>query len=138
MSKEDPRNSSVLYKILLPQEHAKIPDSAWSGTELDVSPFPLALSSTSPHSRFLADSLAQQKDGFLHLSTSEQLRATLDRFFGDQPEVVICAIQRDAVPFGAEHGRDLKFEDASVGTFGHIYGVSSREERRGRKGREER
>ena len=66
----------------------------------------------------------QQKDGFIHLSTSTQLRATLSRFFADTNEVVLVCIPREKLE--SHDAGELKFELApSVGEeFGHIYGVS--------------
>jgi uncharacterized protein (DUF952 family) len=66
----------------------------------------------------------QQNDGFIHLSTSTQLRATLSRFFADTTEVVLVCIPREKLE--RHDAGELKFELApSVGDeFGHIYGVS--------------
>ena len=71
---------------------------------------------------------AQLKDGFIHLSTSQQLPLTLERFFhpGFFPgnELFICAITRSTI---AEKGYKLQFDQVSSGEkFGHIYGVSLR------------
>ncbi|KAL9931684.1 hypothetical protein V8E36_009470 [Tilletia maclaganii] len=99
----DPRESTVLYKILTPAERDALPaqssGSSWYGSELD------------------------QKDGFLHTSTVHQLPITLQRFFspdaGLGDTVHIYALPRDKV---AVEGK-LRWDVIKSGeTFGHVYG----------------
>ncbi|PWN96298.1 hypothetical protein FA09DRAFT_331522 [Tilletiopsis washingtonensis] len=99
MTSPPSRECTHLYKILTPQEHNALPQRAWKGTEFD------------------------QNDGFIHLSTSTQLRATLSRFFADTTEVVLVCIPREKLE--RHDAGELKFELApSVGDeFGHIYGT---------------
>lgn len=66
----------------------------------------------------------QQKDGFIHLSTSHQTPATLQRFFsassGIGDELYLVALPRANIPDAVNK---LKFEQAIGTEFGHIYGV---------------
>lgn len=80
-------------KILTPNEWAIAQDQpAYSGTPLD------------------------EKDGFIHLSTPEQVTATLQRFFPDIAAVVILTINGDHL------GEKLKFEENHGKSFPHLYG----------------
>lgn len=80
-------------KILTPNEWAIAQDQqAYSGTALDV------------------------EDGFIHLSTPEQVTATLKRFFVDASAVVILTINGDHL------GKELKFEENHGQRFPHLYG----------------
>jgi len=64
----------------------------------------------------------QLKDGFLHLSTSEQLPGTLDRFFSKESKVG-DSIYILTLPRSNIDETKLKFEPAAGTEFGHIYGV---------------
>lgn len=66
----------------------------------------------------------QQKDGFIHLSTSHQTSGTLERFFSESSNVgnilYLFALPRTNI-FDAQNR--LKFEPAAGTEFGHIYGT---------------
>ncbi len=62
-----------------------------------------------------------QEDGFIHLSTSRQLSATLSMYFGNLEQVILLKINHNKVE------KDLRLEPASAsssrkGFFYHIYG----------------
>ena len=60
------------------------------------------------------------KDGFVHLSTAQQLPGTLNRFFAEHSEVVLLKI--DYARLAAF--KRVKWEQASNGdTFPHLYGA---------------
>ncbi|MFI5909150.1 DUF952 domain-containing protein [Dactylosporangium sp. NPDC051541] len=83
---------SPIYKILLPAE--------WAAFEATGS---------------FAGSPLDQADGFVHLSTSEQVHRTATRFFADEPDLIVLSI--DPEPFG----ESLKWETNNHGTFPHLY-----------------
>ena len=84
----------LIYKILLPAEWAEFEAAG----RFDGSPFDHA-------------------SGFVHCSTREQVPGTVRRFFADQSEIVVVAL--DAERFGAT----LRWEDSSDGgRFPHVYG----------------
>jgi uncharacterized protein (DUF952 family) len=56
-----------------------------------------------------------RKDGFIHLSTAEQVPKTVARFFGDVNSVYLLK-----VPYAKVEAK-VKWEDAGAGTFPHIY-----------------
>ncbi|PWN40269.1 hypothetical protein IE81DRAFT_325743 [Ceraceosorus guamensis] len=100
----DPRQATVLYKILLPSEAEQLPSIKWSGTQLD------------------------QKDGFLHFSSKHQLPGTLSRFFAHVEEVVICALPLSTLALGEAAAEDrprrtLQYDQSHGQFFGHIYGM---------------
>ncbi|TKY90623.1 hypothetical protein EX895_000621 [Sporisorium graminicola] len=98
----DPTTSTVLYKILTPQEKQQLPSTNWAGTALDT------------------------KDGFIHLSSADQLPGTLERFFSSQSGcgdvLYIYTFKRSSVE--RERSTPIKLQfDPAIGTlFGHIYG----------------
>ena len=56
------------------------------------------------------------RDGFIHFSTAEQLRGTLEKYFADEGEIIIVSF--DAQGFGD----DLKWEVSRGGMkFPHLY-----------------
>lgn len=56
-------------------------------------------------------------DGYIHLSTAEQLRGTLDKHFAGQEGLWLAAVDLDAL------GDAVKWEESRVGQlFPHIYG----------------
>ncbi|CAO1628814.1 unnamed protein product [Jaminaea pallidilutea] len=94
----DPRSATTLYKILLPSDHPSLPSKDWPGAGIDLS------------------------DGFIHLSTSDQLAGTLQRFFaqgapGVGDELWICGVEVQRVQ------DRLKWEPAAGTLFGHVYGT---------------
>lgn len=61
---------------------------------------------------------ADRADGFIHLSTAAQLTETVDRHYRGQPDLVVLAIDLEAV------GADLRWEPSRGGAlFPHVYGV---------------
>ncbi|GAC95497.1 hypothetical protein PHSY_003073 [Pseudozyma hubeiensis SY62] len=100
----DPTTSTVLYKILTPQEKLDMPDTNWAGTALDT------------------------KDGFIHLSSADQLPGTLERFFGSSSGcgdvLYIYTFTRSSVDRQRSTPIKLQFDPAAGTVFGHIYGVS--------------
>jgi len=59
-----------------------------------------------------------ERSGFIHLSSRDQLARTAVRFFGEQPELVVVALDADAF------GGSLRWEPASDGgVFPHVYGT---------------
>ena len=84
----------LIYKILLPAEwDAFDADGRFAGSPFDV------------------------ESGFIHLSSRDQVAATARRFFADVAELVIVAIDDDAV------AETLRWEtSANHGDFPHVYG----------------
>lgn len=60
------------------------------------------------------------RDGFIHLSTQEQLAGTLAKHFTDCPGVVIAKIQTAGLPIQMEVSRGQML-------FPHLYGTLRRE-----------
>ncbi|PWZ02627.1 hypothetical protein BCV70DRAFT_196867 [Testicularia cyperi] len=98
----DPTTCTVLYKILTPQEKADMPGTGWAGTALDT------------------------KDGFIHLSSADQLPGTLERFFSQQSgcgdTLFIYVFKRSNADRQRESPIKLQFDPAIGTVFGHIYG----------------
>ncbi|CDS02254.1 hypothetical protein [Sporisorium scitamineum] len=98
----DPTTSTVLYKILTQQEKQDMPATNWAGTTLD--------------------------DGFIHLSSANQLPDTLERFFSTQSGcgdvLYIYTFKRSSVERQRSTPIKLQFDPAAGTLFGHIYGVS--------------
>ena len=63
---------------------------------------------------YRAESLA--REGFIHLSTAAQWRATLARFFRGQRDLVLLAIRSEAL-----HA-PVRFDEADGERFPHLYG----------------
>ena len=69
----------------------------------------------------LAASRDDQRDGYIHLSAAHQVRGSLTRHFAGQPDLVLLALNVDALPAGA-----LVWETSRDGQlFPHLYGVLS-------------
>lgn len=65
-----------------------------------------------------AGSADDARDGFIHFSTFEQLRGTLDKHFAGQTDLLLIAIDDSAL------GDGLKWEASRGGAlFPHLYGV---------------
>jgi len=88
----------LIYKILRPSEWAEF-DASGS----------------------FAGSPDDKRDGFLHFSSRAQLEATARRIFGDEPELVIVAVDADSL------GDAVRWEPSGSGTFPHVYGVLDRD-----------
>ncbi|GAA3298813.1 DUF952 domain-containing protein [Dactylosporangium vinaceum] len=82
----------IVYKILLPAEWAAFQRAGtFTGSPLD------------------------RADGFIHLSTAEQVHTTATRFFADEPALVVLSIATE--PFGEA----IRWESNKHGTFPHLY-----------------
>ncbi len=58
------------------------------------------------------------RDGFIHLSTAEQLAGTAAKYFRDKPDLVLVALDT------ARFGPTLKWEPSRGGAlFPHLYGA---------------
>ncbi|MFI7551010.1 DUF952 domain-containing protein [Micromonospora sediminimaris] len=83
----------LIYKILLPGEWAEFQTAG----RFDGSPF-------------------DRDSGYIHCSSRSQLAATAARVFGDQPQLVIVALDASLL------GGALRWEDApNGGPFPHVY-----------------
>ncbi|MFC7241895.1 DUF952 domain-containing protein [Catellatospora aurea] len=84
----------LIYKILLPSEWAAFERAG----RFDGSPF-------------------DHESGFIHLSSREQVAATALRVFGNEPELVVAAVDTQAVE------ESLRWEESrDRGVFPHVYG----------------
>jgi uncharacterized protein (DUF952 family) len=84
----------LIYKILLPAEWAAL-ESAGS----------------------FDGSLFDHDSGFIHCSSRAQVAGTASRFFGQEPALVVVAVDTTML------GDTVRWEDAaSGGSFPHIYG----------------
>ncbi|MGI5243950.1 DUF952 domain-containing protein [Dactylosporangium sp. CA-139066] len=83
----------TIYKILLPAEwDAFEAAGVFEGSPLD------------------------RRDGFVHLSGAGQVAGTAVRYFGDEPDLVVLAVDPEAL------GDRLRWEEStSGGTFPHLY-----------------
>lgn len=55
-------------------------------------------------------------DGYIHFSTAEQLRETVEKHFAGQPDLVLVAVDAEGL------GKDLKWEPSRGGAlFPHLY-----------------
>ena len=76
---------------------------------------PRAAWEQAPAGPYEADSL--KTEGFIHCSNADQVAWAANRFYADQPELVVLTIDADAL------GGLLRDEDAGTGErFPHIYG----------------
>jgi uncharacterized protein (DUF952 family) len=63
-------------------------------------------------------SVIDRKDGFIHFSAAHQLRETARRHFAHHPDLVLVAVESDAL------GHDLRWEKSRGGDlFPHLYGA---------------
>ncbi|KAJ4383460.1 hypothetical protein N0V86_001509 [Didymella sp. IMI 355093] len=71
-----------------------------------------------------------RKDGFIHLSTSEQTPGTADRFFGDFTELWLLKIKYSVLEEGtdgdgkvnADNKARIQWDEVGHGAFAHFYG----------------
>ena len=71
-----------------------------------------------------------RNDGFIHLSTSDQVPGTADRFFGNDSELWLLKIKYEVLAAGtdgdgqvrAQEGAEIKWEEVGRGCFAHFYG----------------
>jgi uncharacterized protein (DUF952 family) len=67
--------------------------------------------------RIYGGSGKDKADGFLHFSTEEQLLGTLTRYYADAGDLVLVAVDADAL------GDALKYEPSTAGAlYPHLYG----------------
>jgi len=73
-----------------------------------------------------------RNDGYIHLSTSEQVPGTADKFFGGVAELWLLTIRYDVVAAGTDAdgqvkaGRnraEVRWEEVGRGCFAHLYGA---------------
>jgi uncharacterized protein (DUF952 family) len=89
----------MIYKILLPSEWAEFEATG----RFDGSPF-------------------DRSSGFIHCSSREQVSATAQRVFGDIPQLVVVAVDAQAV------SQSLSWEATSDGDpYPHVYGPLPRQ-----------
>ena len=70
------------------------------------------------HAGSFAGAPVDLADGYIHLSTAEQLADTLDKHFAGQRDLQIVAVDLEAL------GEAVKWEESRGGAlFPHIYGV---------------
>ena len=70
-----------------------------------------------------------RNDGFIHLSTSEQVPGTADRFFGSFSELWLLKLKYDVLAAGtdgdgsvnANNKARIQWDEAGHGTFAHFY-----------------
>lgn len=62
-----------------------------------------------------------RNDGYIHLSTSEQVPGTADKFFGSVSELWLLKIRYDVLGAGGDTG-EVKWEEVGRGCFAHLYG----------------
>jgi uncharacterized protein (DUF952 family) len=85
----------VLYKIMLRQDwETALTNGSYEGSEVD------------------------RRDGFIHLSAAHQVRATAQKHFSGQSDLLLVSVTEEAL------GQSLKWEVARGGElFPHIYGA---------------
>lgn len=72
-----------------------------------------------------------RNDGYIHLSTSEQVPGTADKFFGTVSELWLLRIKYDVLAAGtdgdgqlvADKTAQVKWEEVGRGCFAHLYGA---------------
>lgn len=84
---------AIAYKVLTAEQMHDLAADAFHGAAIDLA------------------------DGYIHLSTSEQLTETVDKHFADQADLWVAAIDLEAL------GGTIKWEESRGGAlFPHIYG----------------
>ena len=88
------RDTTTAYKVLTTDEMATLErDGRFGGAPIDL------------------------QDGYIHLSTAEQLTETVDKHFAGQTDLHVAAVDLGAF------GESLKWEEARGGqSFPHLYG----------------
>ncbi|KAF2677419.1 hypothetical protein K458DRAFT_395917 [Lentithecium fluviatile CBS 122367] len=74
-----------------------------------------------------------KNDGYIHLSTSEQVPGTADKFFADSEELFLLKIKYEVLAKGTDgdgevkgkgQGKaELRWEEVGRGCFAHLYGA---------------
>lgn len=94
MSTSDGARTQTAYKVLTADEMAAL-----------------------EHDRVFKGSLVDLEDGYIHLSTADQLATTVEKHFGGQEGLHLVAVDLSAL------GEALKWEPARGGAlFPHLYG----------------
>lgn len=84
---------TTAYKVLTAPQMADLEGGCFEGAPIDL------------------------QDGYIHLSTADQLTETVDRHFADQPDLWVAAVDLDAL------GDAIKWEVSRGGAeFPHLYG----------------
>ena len=84
---------TTAYKVLTSEQMAALETGSFAGAPVDLA------------------------DGYIHLSTAQQLDETVDKHFADQSDLHVAAVDLDA------QGATLKWEPSRGGQlFPHIYG----------------
>lgn len=85
---------AIAYKVLTADQMRALEADAFAGAPIDLA------------------------DGYIHLSTRDQLTETVDRHFAGQSDLWVAAIDLDAL------GDSVKWEESRGGAlFPHIYGT---------------
>jgi uncharacterized protein (DUF952 family) len=73
-----------------------------------------------------------KNDGYIHLSTADQVPGTADKFFGNETELYLLRIKYDVLAAGTdgdgkvkadgEGKAEVKWEEVGRGCFAHFYG----------------
>lgn len=71
-----------------------------------------------------------RKDGYIHLSTSEQIPGTADKWFNDFTELWLLKIKYETLAAVTDgdgsvktEGAEVKWEEVGRGCFAHLYGA---------------
>jgi len=72
-----------------------------------------------------------RNDGYIHLSTSEQVPGTADKFFSQVSELWLLKIKYDVLAAGtdgdgevhSDKNAEVKWEEVGRGCFAHLYGA---------------
>ena len=87
-------NPVTAFKVLTAEQMAALEADAFKGAPIDIA------------------------DGYIHLSTAEQLTETVDKHFAGQDDLWVAAVDLEAL------GDRVKWEEARGGQlFAHIYGA---------------
>ncbi len=85
--------TSVAYKVLTADQMTELETGSFAGAPVDLA------------------------DGYMHLSTSDQLTETVDKHFAGQDNLHVAAVDLDAI------GDAIRWEESRGGQlFPHIYG----------------
>ncbi|KAF2179364.1 hypothetical protein K469DRAFT_596426 [Zopfia rhizophila CBS 207.26] len=63
-----------------------------------------------------------RNDGFIHLSTSEQVPETADKFFSEFQTLWLLKIRYEVLERGTNGDGKIKWEEVGRGCFAHFYG----------------
>lgn len=68
-----------------------------------------------------------RNDGYIHLSTAEQVPGTADKFFGNVSELWLLKIKYEVLAAGTHgdgeaKGAEVRWEEVGRGCFAHLYG----------------